>query len=140
MIEQGLYQLVTTDPTIAAAVGADANGTTRAYWVLASQGATIPFLVFSCVATTDHPSMAGPTGLREGLYQISCYATTYYASRAIAKAVRSALDGYKGPLPDADATVVEGILIDKDFDHPYTEGAKGFICCAILQFRVFYSE
>ena len=84
MIEQGLFQLVTQNPTIAAAVGADANGTTRAYWILAPQGAQIPFLIFSRVATSDTYSMAGPMGFRDGLFQIVCYSTTYYGSRTIA--------------------------------------------------------
>jgi hypothetical protein len=137
-IEQGLFQLITSNPTIAAAVGPDANGIARAWWVLAPQGATLPFLILSRVATTDNYAMSGPTGLREGLFQIACYATTYYGSRSVADAVRKFLGGYKGTLPDADATVVDAVIVEKDFDDRYEDGGKGFIYCAYIQARVWY--
>lgn len=135
-IEQGLFQLITSNPTIAAAVGPDVNGIARAWWVLAPQGATLPFLIFSRVATTDSYAMSGPTGLREGLFQIVCYSTTYYGSRSVADVVRKYLGSYKGTLPDG--TVVTGVITDKEWDDRYEEGSKSFIYGAYLQFRVWY--
>jgi hypothetical protein len=136
MIEQGLYTLVTQSSTVKAAVGTDANGTTSAFWILAPQGAKLPFLIFSRVSTSDVYTMAGGAGVRNSLIQIVCYATTYYNSRAIADAVRRFLTGYKGTL--SDGTVVDSIFCDKDFDRQFEEGGKGFIYSAVLQFRVWY--
>jgi hypothetical protein len=140
MIEQGLFQLVTQESTIAAAVGADVNGTTRAYWVLAPQGAQLPMLIFSRVGTTDTTAMSGPMGLRGALFQVVCYATSYYGSRAVAEAVRKFLQSYKGTLPDTNATVVSGVIIEKDWDDRFEEGSKTFIYGAYLQFRVWYAD
>ena len=139
-VEQGLYQLVTSDAGIKAAVGVDANGTTRAYWILAPQGAAVPFLIFSRISTGDSYAMSGATGLRDGLFQIVCYSTTFYGSRVVANSVRTFLQNYKGTLPDSDATVVDGVLVEKDFDDRYESGQKSFIYGAFLQFRIFYLD
>ena len=137
-VEQGLFQLVTQDAAVKAAVGTDANGTTKAYWVLATQGAVLPFLVFSRISTTDPYAMSGTIGMREGLFQIVTYASTsnYFTFRAIADTVRNCLKDYTGTLPDG--TVVKSVIIEKDWDHQFEEGGKGFTYGAYLQFRVWY--
>lgn len=139
-IEQGLFQIVAENPAVKKAVGVDANGTTRAYWILAPQGAAIPFLVWSRVGTNDAYTMKGRIGLRSGLFQVVCYASTYLASRAIAATVRRRLQNFQGTLPDADATVVQSCMIEKDFDLNYEEGGKGFVFGAYLQFRVWFED
>ncbi len=138
MIEAGLFQLVTQDAGVQAAVGLDANGVTKAYWILAPQGSALPFLVFSKVSATDTYAMSGPIGIREGLYQIVCYATSYYGSRNVADVVRKFLADYTGALPDG--TVVKSVIVDKDWDHQYEDGGKGFVFGAYLQFRVWYLD
>lgn len=137
-IEQGLFQLVTSNAGVQTAVGVDANGIARAFWVLAPQGTVAPFLVFSRVGTVDQYAMAGTTGLREGMFQISCYASSFLSSRTIAKTVRQLLENFKGTLPDTDATVVKAVFTDKDFDQKYEEGGSSFIFQAILQFKVWF--
>jgi hypothetical protein len=140
MVEQGLYELITSNTSIKAAVGVDANGTTRAYWVLAPQGATVPFLVLSRVSTSDTYTLAGPLGFRQGLFQVVAYSASYYGSRTVANTVRKFLQSYKGTLPDADSTLVDSVVIEKDWDDRYEEGSKGFIYGAYLQFRVWYYD
>lgn len=137
-VEQGLFQLVTQDAGVQSAVGADANGTTKAWWVLAPQGVVLPFLIFSRVATTDPYAMSGTIGLSEGLFQIVCYSATYYGSRSVAATVRDCLKNYTGTLPDG--TVVKSVLIEKDWDDKYEEGGKGFTYGAYLQFRMWFAE
>ena len=138
MIENGLYQQIVTNSAIKTAVGVDANGTTSAYWILAPQGAKIPFLILSRVATTDNYGYGGTVGVRNSLFQVVCYASTYLASRQIASVVRQALQNFTGPLPDG--TVVQSLFIEKDFDMSYEEGGKGFVYGAYIQFRVFSEE
>jgi hypothetical protein len=140
MIEQGLFQLITSNADVKAAVGVDKNGTTKAYWVLAPQGAAIPSLVLSRVATSDTYAMAGSINFRNALFQVVSYASDYYTSRNIAKLVRNAVEDFTGALPDADATVVSSIIVEKDWDMNYEEGSKGFIYGAYLQFRVWYRD
>lgn len=139
MIEQGLLQKLTTDAGVSALVG------TQVYWILAPKGAAVPYIVGSRTATGDTHTVDGDIKLRGGLFQVDCFASGagnigYYASRAIAKAVRDSLEGYKGTLPDADSTAVNAVFVQKDWDMPYQEGAKGFVYRALLEFRVWYVE
>ena len=138
MIENGLFQFVTSNTSVQAAVGVDKNGVTQAYWVLAPQGAILPFLVFSRVGTVDPYTMAGTLGIRQGLFQISCYSANFLSSRTIAKQVRTLLEDFTGTLPDG--TVVQSVFTDKDFDQRYEEGGKGFTFGAILQFKIWFVE
>ncbi len=140
MIEQGLFQLVTSDPGVQAAVGVDANGIASAYWVLAPQGVPVPYLVFSRIGTTDTYDMAGSIGFREAKFQVVSYSSAYYGSRNMSKAVRQLLQDYAGTLPDTNSTVVQAVVIDKDWDARYEEGSKAFIFGAYLQFRVWYYD
>jgi len=134
MIEQGLFQILTNESTITALVGA------KVYWILAPKGATLPYVIASRVATEDTHTVDGAIGLRGGLFQVDCYATDYYTSVAIANAVRKFLGAYRGNLPDTDSTAVQGVLIEKNWDMPYEEGAKGFVYRQLLEFRVWYAE
>ena len=138
MIENGLFQYVTSNTNVQSAVGLDNNGVARAFWILAPQGSQVPFLIFSRVGTVDPYTMAGTTGIREGKFQIACYASTFLTSRAISKTVRQLLENFRGTLPDG--TVVQATFIDMDFDHQYSEGGKGFVFQAILQFRIWFEE
>jgi hypothetical protein len=133
-VEKGLLQLVAED------AGVDALVDGKVYWILAPKGAAVPYVVLSTVLTKDSYAMEGVTGLREGLFQVDCYATAYYPSRDIAKAVRDLLKNFIGTLPDTDSTKVEAVFIDKDWDMPYQEGAKGFVYRAMLHFRVHYID
>ncbi len=137
-IEQGLFQLITSDTAVKTAVGADANGTTRAFWILARQGSAVPFLVLSRVATSDTYAMAGSVNFRDGLFQVVTYASDYYTSRSISAVVRQLLENFTGALPDG--TVVSSVMVQKDWDMPFEEGAKGFVYGAYLQFRVWYRD
>jgi hypothetical protein len=137
MVEQGLYQLIIQTSGIQSLLGSPTNSVK---WVLAQQGTVIPYIVLSSVATTDTNTMAGPTGLRSYLLQVACYASDYYTSRTIAKAVRGLLAGYKGTLPDVNSTVVSSILCEKDWDMKYEEGSKGFIYGALLHFRIWFID
>lgn len=139
MIEKGLLQLMASDAGVQALVGQNV------YWVLAPKGQPVPYVVLSRVTTKDSYDMVGTTGLREGVFQVDCYASGagnigYYASRAIAKAVRNLLENFKGVLPDTDSTDVQAVFTDKDWDMPYQEGAKGFVFRALLHFRVHFEE
>jgi Protein of unknown function (DUF3168) len=141
-VEKGLFQLVTSNAAVQAAVGVDTNGTTRAFWDLAPQNTPMPFLIFDRVSTTDTYTMAGSTALRMGIFQITSYSDTtsggYYTARAIANLVRDLLKDFKGTLPDTDATVVQAVLTYRDFDDKYSEGGKSFTFVTCLQFKVFY--
>ena len=143
-VEKGLFELVTSNTGIQAAVGTDANGITRAFWNLAPQNTPMPFLIFSRVSTLDSYTMAGNTSLREGIFQIDSYADInsggYYQARSIANQVRELLKNFKGTLPDTDSTVVQAVITYKDFDDKYSEGGKSFTFVTCLQFKVWFVD
>ena len=138
MIENGLFTLITSNTNVQAAVGLDKNGVAQAYWVLAPQGAKLPFLVLSRVGTTDPYTMAGTLGIRQGIFQISCYSASFLSSRTIAKQVRTLLENFTGTLPDG--TVVQATFTSHDSDQKYEEGGTGFTFGAILQFKIWFVE
>ena len=133
MIEQGLYELITSDSSVDDLVGG-------VYAILAPKGAVVPYIVYNRIATSDTYTMAGPSGLRAAVFQFDCYATDYYTSRAISLALRQLLESYQGNLPDTNSTTVTAVLTEKDWDMPYEEGAKGFVYRALLQFRIWYYD
>jgi hypothetical protein len=132
-IEQGLYMQISGNTDIAALVSG-------VYWVLAPKGAILPYIILSRVATGDIYDMDGVTGLRDGLFQVDCFSTSYYGSRNIAYAVRQALQNYVGNLPDANSTAVMATFTEKDWDANFEEGGKGFVYRGLLQFRFWYYE
>jgi hypothetical protein len=147
MIEQGLLQLLGSESAITNIVPNDAGGHPQIYWVLAPKGAKPPYLVLTRVATQDQLTMEGSDPLRGALFQIDCYTDSkagtgagYYTARALANAVRSVLEPYIGNLPDTASTAVQGVLIQKDWDMPYEEGASAFVFRVMLEFRVWYVE
>src|ERR1022692_4940381 len=98
MVEKGLYKLLTQDPGVSSLVGSNV------YFVLAPKGAVLPYVVLSRVTTADSYDMLGATGFRHWLFQMDCFATDFYSSRAVSLAVRQLLESYMGWLPDTDAT------------------------------------
>jgi len=134
MVEQGLFELITQDVGVSALVGA------KAYWILAPKGATLPYLILSRVNTADSYDFNGAKQFREGLFQISCFATDYYSSKSLGKTVRSVLQSFIGNLPDSDSTGVAAVIIAKDWDMQYEEGGRGFVYCNYIQFRVSYYD
>lgn len=134
MFVKGLYMLLAADPGVSAIVG------NRIYYILQPKGTIVPSLVLSCVSTSDLYSYTGITGLREGAWQIDCYASDYYSASGLQLAVKSVLENYVGDLPDTDATPVAATFIDKCWDMPYEEGGKGFIYRSLLNVRFHYYD
>lgn len=134
MFVKGLYMLLAQDAGVSAIAGSGI------YFILQPKGTSVPSVVLSCVSTGDLYSMAGNTGLRDGLWQIDCYASDYYSSNALMLAVRDLLENYTGNLPDADATEIISSIVEKSWDMPYEPGGKGFIFRSLLEVRFRYYD
>jgi hypothetical protein len=138
MIEQGLFQLIQSDPTTSSLVSmANGNGVA---WILAPKAWLLPYIVLNRVTTLDTITMVGDVGFRNALFQIDAYAGDYYTSRKIALAIRDLLKSYLGNLPDTDATAVGGVFQTKDEDLMYEEGGVGFVFRAMQVFRIWYYD
>lgn len=135
MPEAAVYKLMTDDATVAALVG------TRIYPAIAPQSTVTPYIVYQRIATQHLHTMDGIAGLAETTIQIDCYASTYGAVKALADAVRLALDGYTGT-PVGDGTVIGGILLDNTNDNPESPqtGLETILQRVSMDFTIWYEE
>jgi hypothetical protein len=62
----------------------------------ATQGAGFPYIVLHVIDDAEQHTYKGPDGLSQGRVQVDCYGTTYGQVKALSRAVRSLLDGYRG--------------------------------------------
>lgn len=119
-IEEGLVYKLSTTAGIIALVS------TRVYNIRIPQGATLPCITITRISTPrlhTHDS-SGSAGTAYPRIQIDAWGTTHSNVKAIANAIRAALNGYKGTITSgADTVVVQGALTDDEtieFD-PETE-------------------
>jgi hypothetical protein len=96
LLETGIYAVLAADDAVKAIV------ITRIYPAMVPQGAVFPCLVYHQVAGEREHTMQGPNGLRQSRYQITAWgkmtdaAAAYAGAKALADAVRLALDGSYG--------------------------------------------
>lgn len=64
-------------------------------WGAHPQGAALPGIVLTVVSAAEGLTLKGPDGLSQGRVQVDCYAATYGAARATARAVIAALYGWR---------------------------------------------
>lgn len=89
----------------------------RRYWVRAPQGAVRPFLVLNRISGTPNYQMSGPSVYVASRIQVDCYADTYTTTKATARAVKTALSGYKGG-------TIQGAFIDNERDLPASDAGE----------------
>src|SRR5579871_3661640 len=102
-IEAGLRGLLTGDPTVSGLV-AD-----RVFPAPAPQGTVYPFVTWQRITGVRDQTLSGPSGMALPTFQIDAWCdsreqlqggSAYMTARAIADAIRLALDGYDGPVGD----------------------------------------
>jgi hypothetical protein len=69
---------------------------TRIDWGGSPQGTASPRIALWVISDNGNPTLTGPDGLSAGRVQADCYGTTYASAKTLARAVRAALDGYRG--------------------------------------------
>lgn len=65
-------------------------------WGAAPQGSAPPAIVMNIVTDANGHTLQGVDGLSVGRVQVDCYGLTYASAKAVARAVRALLDGYRG--------------------------------------------
>lgn len=88
-IEEALRTVLIGNVGVSALVG------TRVYPVVAPQGASLPAVVYQRISANRQHHLQGPSGLTQVRMQFTAIATTYSAMKALANALRQALDGYR---------------------------------------------
>ena len=124
---QGLFDHLTADPAVTALIDA------RFTPFPALQGGATPYVVHRLVDTVRARTrpLDGPNATVRSRVQIEIYADTLLAAQAVAKAIREALDGYRGKL----GTVVAGSIMvedDRDLYDPAAPELRGISFDAII--------
>lgn len=126
-IEKAIRSILVANNTVKAI-------TTRCYPATLPQDPTYPLILFSKVTGMRDHHLQGPSGLAHPRFQVEAWATTYDAAKALANAIRGALDGYKGTV----GTVRIGSILSESERDVYEDA----VSChrTIMDFFVWHSE
>jgi hypothetical protein len=129
-VEAALFSVLSTAPAVSAIIG------NRLFPGAAPVNTAAPYAVYSRASARRIRSMLGPSRLAMPRIQVDGYAATYAQARAIADAVRGALDGYRGT---AAGVVIHGasLLTDQDI---YEAEALPPLFRVSLDFQITHSE
>ncbi len=109
VIEKALFTRITTDTTIATLIS------TRFFPNQIPQGQLLPAAIYQQGKGEREHTMAGPAGLVNAEYTITCYAVSYSQVKTLSETIRKRLDGYKGTVGDV---VIGGIFLVDEVDVP----------------------
>jgi hypothetical protein len=104
-MEALVYGRLTGNSEVAALVG------TRVYPLHLPQAPTYPAIAYSRISTVEAHTHDRAGGLSESRLQVDCLAANYAGARALAGAVRGALDGWV----DRDNNIM-ACLLENEFD------------------------
>lgn len=127
MIEEALYTHLTTHAGLTALVG------DRVYPLALPGGVTLPAVTYQRISGPRERSHDGRR-LAHPRYQVTVWAETYLAARAVAEQVRLALDGFVGQL---GGTVQATALLedDRELRDPQTTWVQ-----VPIDFTIWYGE
>lgn len=106
-LEQALYSILSADGTVSGLVG------TRIYPNVIPQDVSLPAIAYQRISAMRVFSHGGPSCLARPRFQITCLATSYSSAKAVANAVRGALNGYVGT---AATVEIQASFIQNEFD------------------------
>lgn len=105
--EGALYSILTGDAGVAALVGA------RVYPATAPATASLPLCVYHTISRLAVRSVGSAVTVWQTRIQVTCYGSSYAQSKAVADAVRDALDLTTGTW---DGTRILGARVDLEVD------------------------
>jgi hypothetical protein len=129
MLELGLLKQLLANSTVSALVGKNIfNGTIPRD--------TLPAVAIQTVSSVDTSDYQGSTGLRTKRLQFDTYANDYFQGLKISDAILTALQGFRGELPDG--TFVEAIFFDQDQDFPFEPGYGGYVYRRMVEYLIVF--
>lgn len=114
-VEAALYTVLSGDATLVALVGGSASP--RIYPLGIPAGKSVPAVVYQQISGQRPTSCDGTVGICAALFQITCWAEgpSILPARALADAVRNALDDYSGT-PSGSGTEIKQARIADEGD------------------------
>ena len=89
-VEEAIQTILAADVAVSALIVA------RIYPSRLPDGATYPAIVYQRISGPRLHDLSGPSGYATPRIQLDLWAATYSEAKALAEAVREALDGYQG--------------------------------------------
>lgn len=123
-IEEGLQQFLT----------AHVMGITGGVHPLRiKQGGHMPQVTYQRLpGTKRYPGHDAPTDFVIARIQVSCWSEKYLTAKAIAKAIRLALNGYSGPMGTTNPVSVQGAQVKDDYDDYIPEAPLGRVVLPVI--------
>ena len=109
ILEDGLYQYLLAQTTITALVGPSGI-----FMNTVTENAHDPAICFSKISSQPDSTNDGPSGLNFRRYQFESYSSSFVKCLQVDAAVRIALDGFSGFLPNGQR--VYNIMRDNEID------------------------
>ena len=98
------------------------------------QSEQLPAIAYTLEDDSSQQTQQGPSGMREAVYQVNIWADTRREVMAVAREVRSALDGYQGAFKDIP---ILGIFLDS-LSRERDSDTGAF--CVSMRFTIHYQE
>ena len=82
------------------------------------QSEQLPAIAYTLEDDSSKHTQQGPSGMREAIYQVNIWADTRREVMAVAREVRSALDGFRGAFKDIpiSGTFLDSLSRERDSD------------------------
>jgi hypothetical protein len=146
MIEQGLAQYLSNDPTVSGIIAGRIYG-----GPLLPKNVVLPAVLYQIVASVPISSLGGENATKAKRFQFDSCARDYLTARRLSDAVRSALlftSNGSGAAPDTsyplpDGTFVQGVILHEDHDMGAEPGSgsgpEGYIYRALLDLQFIFT-
>lgn len=117
------------------ASGLTALVSTRINWSVRPRDVSdVPAIVLHRIGGLPQITLDGPSGHIQSRVQVDCWALTYASALAVSRAVKSVLNGFRGPVsngasPPTTLSNIQGILPDNEqqsFEVSGTEAAQRY--------------
>jgi hypothetical protein len=131
MIEQGIVELVQSDPAVATICPQGG------FMVQLPDGQALPSWAYTIISSRGDYCLDGTHGYTDLRLQVDCFATLAKDAVRLARAILKVLDAYHGTLPDPDKTIVFGCFQSdtKDF---FNDAARDYR--RMLEFEIQFSD
>jgi hypothetical protein len=132
MFEEGLVSLLQADP----AVGAMAPY--GGFMSILPKGIALPAWCYTVVTEKPEYTLRGKAGLIKTAIQIDCFGDSGADALALAYAIDNVLSGYRGTLPDPDATGIDSCFETNRITEPLDPASRTFR--VILEYEIWVYE
>ena len=130
-IDEALVFFLRSAPAVVTLVG------DRVHPLRAPQGPAYPCIVYLHETASREHTHAGASGLTQGRFTIDCLSPKLSEAKAVAEAVRQAIDGQRGTWGDPGGVLVDGAFVEDAADD-YVDDLQVYVCS--VDVRVLWVE